>query len=196
MAHALLHRLHNPHGRECACDPDCWCRSTALGRAFRWWFPARYFGLQHKNAALEQWKRRNPDRAAEWKRERADESMVAKDKAGRAVRVVGYEPCFEVADVGRAVSHYQLLDFTISYHDENYAFAHRDNLTIHLAHSEEPPTGASALYIHVDDADRLAEQWRAAGVNVTGPDDYDYGKREGSHRDPDGNLLRFGSPLL
>ena len=33
------------------------------------------------------------------------------------------------------------------------------------------------------------------GVNVIGPDDYDYGKREGSHRDPDGNLLRFGSPL-
>lgn len=23
----------------------------------------------------------------------------------------------------------------------------------------------------------------------------DYGKREGAHRDPDGNLLRFGSPL-
>jgi hypothetical protein len=32
-------------------------------------------------------------------------------------------------------------------------------------------------------------------MNLIGPDDYDYGKREGSHRDPDGNLLRFGSPL-
>ena len=111
------------------------------------------------------------------------------------MRVVGHEPCFEVAEVGRAVAHYQLLGFTISYHDENYAFAHRDNLTIHLAHSEQPTTGPAALYIHVDDADRLAEDWRAAGVNVIGPDDYDYGKREGSHRDPDGNLLRFGSAL-
>src|SRR5207247_1742773 len=101
----------------------------------------------------------------------------------------------EVADVERAVNHYQRLDFTIAYHDENYAFAHRDNLTIHLAHSEQPTTGPAALYVHVDDADRLAEDWRAAGVNVIGPDDYDYGKREGSHRDPDGNLLRFGSPL-
>jgi hypothetical protein len=27
-----------------------------------------------------------------------------------------------------------------------------------------------------------------------GPADYDYGKREGSHTDPDGNLIRFGSP--
>src|SRR5947208_3076199 len=98
-------------------------------------------------------------------------NTVARDKAGRAVRVVGHEPCFEVADVEQAVGHYQLLGFTISYHDENYAFAHRDNLTIHLAHSDQPKqptTGPGALYIHVDDADRLAEDWRAAGVNVTG----------------------------
>src|SRR5438045_8044136 len=122
-------------------------------------------------------------------------NTVARDKPGRAVRVVGHEPCFEVADVERAAGHYQLLGFTISYHDENYAFAHRDNLTIHLAHSEQPTTGPGALYIHVDDADRLAEDWRAAGMNLIGHDDYDYGKREGSHRDPDGNLLRFGSPL-
>ena len=28
----LLHRLHNPHNYECGCDPDCWCRRTAIGR--------------------------------------------------------------------------------------------------------------------------------------------------------------------
>src|SRR5436190_20077962 len=87
-------------------------------------------------------------------------NTVAKDKPSRAVRVVGHEPCFEVADVERAVNHYQLLDFTISYHDENYAFAHRDNLTIHLAHSEEPTTGPGALYSHGAAADPLAEDWR------------------------------------
>src|SRR5438045_7479440 len=118
-------------------------------------------------------------------------STVARDKAGRAVRVVGHEPCFEVADVERAVAHYQLLAFTISYHDENYAFAHRDNLTIHLAHSEQPTTGPAALYIHVDDADRLAEARRAARTKAIGPDDYDYGKRDGAHRDPDENRLRY-----
>jgi hypothetical protein len=67
---------------------------------------------------------------------------VENEQAGRAVRVVGHEPCFEVADVRRAVGHYQLLGFAISYHDEHYAFAHRDNLTIHLAYSEQPTTGA------------------------------------------------------
>ncbi len=111
------------------------------------------------------------------------------------MRVVGFEPCFSVVDVQRAVSHYEQLGFSSSYHDESYAFAHRDNLTIHLAHGEQPTAGPGALYIHVDDADRLAEEWRGAGVEVVGPVDQDYGKREGSHVDPDGNLLRFGSPL-
>jgi uncharacterized glyoxalase superfamily protein PhnB len=110
--------------------------------------------------------------------------------------VVGFEPCFSVVDVARAVDHYQRLGFTMSDHDESYAFAHRDGLTIHLAHLDDPSKPpASVLYLHVDDADRLADEWRTAGMDVVGPDDYDYGKREGSHADPDGNLLRFGSPL-
>lgn len=51
------------------------------------------------------------------------------------------------------------------------------------------------LYLHVDDADQLAAEWRKAGVTVSGPEDYDYGQHEGCHVDPDGNRLRFGSPL-
>jgi hypothetical protein len=67
--YALLIRLHNPRGRECGCDADCWCRRTAVGRAVKWWFPARYFGIHHKNDALEAWKRAHPDGATEdWKR--------------------------------------------------------------------------------------------------------------------------------
>jgi ketosteroid isomerase-like protein len=115
---------------------------------------------------------------------------------GRAWRIVGVEPIFTVADVERALDHYRRLGFTTSTHDETYAFAHRDGLTIHLT-AAEPTARASrgGLYLHVDDADRLAEAWRAAGMQVLGPEDYDYGKREGSHTDGDGNLLRFGSPL-
>jgi hypothetical protein len=68
----LLERIHNPRGRTCGCDADCWCRRTAAGRAVKWWFPGRFVGLHHKNAALEAWKRDYPEGAAEqWKRERA-----------------------------------------------------------------------------------------------------------------------------
>ena len=52
----------------------------------------------------------------------------------------------------------------------------------------------STLYIHVDDADDLAADWRKAGMEVVDPENQDYGKREGSHVDPDGNLIRFGGP--
>lgn len=114
---------------------------------------------------------------------------------GGGAAITGYEPAFSVADVARAVDHYQRLGFRTSYHNESYAFAHRGDLTIHLGHAGGGPAGGSVLYIRVDDADQLAAEWRKAGLAVTGPEDYDYGMREGAHLDPDGNKLRFGSPL-
>jgi hypothetical protein len=110
--------------------------------------------------------------------------------------VVSVEPIFTVASVPRAVEHFERLGFTTSYHDGGYAFAHRDQLTIHLAQTDDPAIAvAGSIYMHVSDADELAAEWRKAGVEVAGPEDFDYGKREGSHTDPDGNLIRFGSPL-
>ncbi|GAB3662986.1 hypothetical protein GCM10027596_25440 [Nocardioides korecus] len=53
----MIQRIHNPRNRECGCDPDCWCRGTAVGRAVKWWFPARLFGIHHKSSATAEWKR-------------------------------------------------------------------------------------------------------------------------------------------
>jgi len=111
--------------------------------------------------------------------------------------VAGFEPIFTVGDVPRSTDHYAKMGFEIHHHDETYAFAHRDeDLTIHLtlAGADETP-GTGKLYIHCEDADQLAGEWRKAGLEVVGPGDFDYGKHEGSHVDPDGNLIRFGSPL-
>src|ERR1700694_2001291 len=49
VARSIVQRIHNPRDRECGCDPDCWCQRTAVGRAVKWWFPGRYFGVHHKN---------------------------------------------------------------------------------------------------------------------------------------------------
>lgn len=127
----------------------------------------------------------------------ADKSAKKTASGGDGNRVNGAEPIFTVTDVPAAKAHYELLGFSISEHDDYYAFAHRNELTIHLTAPEEDDDiiGGSAIYLHVDDAEDLASQWRTAGVSVIGPEDYDYGKREGSHVDPDGNLIRFGSPL-
>lgn len=111
--------------------------------------------------------------------------------------VTGFEPMFRVADVARSAAWFERAGFGVSIHDDTYAFAHRDrDLTIHLAvvAGDEVP-GHGALYIHCQDADRVAEEWRQAGLEVDGPRDEDYGKREGSVTDPDGNVIRFGGPI-
>jgi hypothetical protein len=54
------------------------------------------------------------------------------------------------------------MGFEIEFHDETYAFAHRDkDLTIHLTQAEGGAAHAiSSLYIQCQDADQLAEDWR------------------------------------
>lgn len=60
------------------------------------------------------------------------------------------------------------------------------------------PPGAAGrdwdVYFHVEDVDALAAECAAAGVMpVRGPERAVYGMRELEIRDPDGNLLCFGS---
>jgi hypothetical protein len=111
--------------------------------------------------------------------------------------VTGFEPIFKVADLKFSVAWFERAGFEVSFHDDTYAFAHRErDLTIHLAQAiEEDAVGHGAVYLQCQDADRVAEEWSRAGIVVNGPRDEEYGKREGSVADPDGNVIRFGSPL-
>jgi uncharacterized glyoxalase superfamily protein PhnB len=111
--------------------------------------------------------------------------------------VLGFQPVFKVTDVSTSVAWFSRAGFDVSFHDDTYAFAHRDrDLTIHLAHTtEDSAAGHGILYLRCQDADRVAEEWRQAGIEVVGPRDEDYGMREGFVSDPDGNMIRFGSPI-
>ncbi len=109
---------------------------------------------------------------------------------------VRVSPIFPVTDLPRALAHYAALGCSVTQHDESYGFAARAGIELHLAvvADHDPLRTASAAYLHVPDADALAAEW--AHVERTCPPvDTDYGLREGWHVDPDGNLLRFGSPL-
>jgi glyoxalase/bleomycin resistance protein/dioxygenase superfamily protein len=53
----------------------------------------------------------------------------------------------------------------------------------------------ATAYLYVTDADALAAEWRAAGAEVHGPEDTPWGQHEGALVDPDGNIIRFGSPI-
>jgi DNA-binding MarR family transcriptional regulator len=110
-----------------------------------------------------------------------------------------FSPIFPVRDLGAALAHYAALGFrTFAYEDgDDYGFANRDGTGLHLAASAEgdaPHPGAAYLYVR--DADALYAEWTRPGIgghtHPVRPTPYQL--REGSHVDPDGNLIRFGSP--
>lgn len=108
-----------------------------------------------------------------------------------------FSPIFPVRDLAAALAHYSALGFhTFAYAGgEDYGFANREGVGLHLASDPDPAHHAST-YLYVRDADALYEEWSKPGIGgqtrPVGPTPYKL--REGSHTDPDGNLIRFGSP--
>lgn len=111
------------------------------------------------------------------------------------------EPVLPVRDLGAAVTHYRRLGFEVRTYEGGaaYAYARRGGVQLHLAEVDglDPATSTTSVYLYVGDARALHREWEAAGVEgrLIAAEDTDYGLREGAHVDPDGNLLRFGSPL-
>jgi DNA-binding MarR family transcriptional regulator len=118
-----------------------------------------------------------------------------------------FSPIFGVSDLRAALAHYASLGFkTIAYEEgDEYGFANRDGTSLHLAahhdHGDDGPAGhvhdGASAYLNVADADLLFQEWTRPGIGgTTSPvHSTDYQMREGSHTDPDGNLIRFGSQI-
>ena len=111
-------------------------------------------------------------------------------------------PVFVTTDLKRALAHYKRLGFAVEAYEngDHYGYACRDGIEIHLAKVEkvDHATTTSCVYIWVDDAQALHQEWSAAGVagRLDPPTRTDYGLEEGAHVDLDGNLIRFGAPPL
>jgi hypothetical protein len=114
-------------------------------------------------------------------------------------------PVLPVRDVRAALEHYRRLGFTADAYgapgatDPIYGFVQRGAIELHVTRtpSLDPAKNTSACYLYVDDAARLFGEWSSAGVSgrLVAPTDTEYGLREFVHVDPDGNLLRVGSPI-
>jgi DNA-binding MarR family transcriptional regulator len=111
-----------------------------------------------------------------------------------------FSPIFPVRDLAAALTHYTALGFeTLAYADgADYGFANRDGTGLHLAaHPDHGHQHSAGTYLYVRDADALYAEWTRPGIGgETRPVGLmEYRLREGSHIDPDGNLIRFGSPV-
>ena len=110
-------------------------------------------------------------------------------------------PVFPIRDIDLAVEHYRRLGFTVTRYEgpQAYAFAQRDGIEFHLAQVNDlrPRRNMSAVYLYVDDADALYDEWSRAGLDgrLVEPTDTSYGLREGACLDRDANLIRFGSAI-
>jgi len=105
-------------------------------------------------------------------------------------------PISAVHDLDAAMRHYRRLGFTVrGYAGGGYGFATRDGIEIHLGVVPGGDRRTSSAYLFVDNADDLAAAWRSAGLEVHSPQDTEWGKHEGAVVDPDGNVIRFGSPI-
>lgn len=110
-----------------------------------------------------------------------------------------FSPIFPVQNLTAALAHYSLLGFTsFAYEDgDEYGFANRDGTGVHLAADPEgDPAHRGSTYLYVRDADALYQEWSQPGIGgqTLAVNPTPYKLREGAHIDPDGNLIRFGSP--
>jgi predicted enzyme related to lactoylglutathione lyase len=117
-------------------------------------------------------------------------------------------PVLPVRDVRRALERYGRLGFQVrpyleagvsTAEDPIYGYLTRDGVEIHISGYDalDPKTTTSVCYLFVDDADAVHAAWAAAGVEgrLRPPVATTYGQRESGYVDPDGNLLRVGSPI-
>ena len=97
-------------------------------------------------------------------------------------RALGAEPiAVYEGDDGRVVhAEIRIGDSTIMAGDER-------------AGSKATPPGVSVVYVVVDDADAAYERAKAAGADVTEPVDQDYGSRDVTVTDPEGNRWSLGT---
>jgi predicted enzyme related to lactoylglutathione lyase len=108
-------------------------------------------------------------------------------------------PIFPVSDLAAALAYYRRLGFRArEWPGGGYGFVTLHGAEFHLGVEPDLDTRAdrrATAYLFVEDADALARTWLAAGGDVHGPQDTEWGQHEGVLTDPDGNSIRFGSPI-
>ena len=107
-------------------------------------------------------------------------------------------PIFAVRDLDRALDFYRRLGFAVRrYRGGGYGFASRHGIELHLGVVPDDDRRSSAAYLFVDDADRVAAEWKRTGAEVHPSAGHRMGdarrrpRRPGRQRHP----IRLANPL-
>jgi catechol 2,3-dioxygenase-like lactoylglutathione lyase family enzyme len=121
------------------------------------------------------------------------------------LRATSIAPIFVAVDLEAALERYRKLGFTTrDYRDTPdsppvYGFVCFGPGEFHIARVDhgDPNSTTAACYLYVEDADAVYAAWSMAEVDgrLHPPQDTPYGLRELTYVDPDGNLIRVGSPM-
>jgi catechol 2,3-dioxygenase-like lactoylglutathione lyase family enzyme len=102
-------------------------------------------------------------------------------------------PIMPSSDLDRTAAFYATLGFTEAERHDGYLLLHNDGVELHFAHHDT--VTPATCFVHVTDATKLWKQLRHLNVEGVGHiADQDYGLREFTLTDPDGNQVRLGSP--
>lgn len=119
-----------------------------------------------------------------------------------APALTGFASVLTVTNVAAALAYYvDVLHFTVQFQmgsPASYAIIERGHVSLHLMPvSQDPATlGCARVYVYAAGVDALQAEFRARGCAIeVEAQDFAYGMREFSVRDPDGNRLTFGEPV-
>lgn len=117
-------------------------------------------------------------------------------------RLTHFSAVFTVRDVAASLAFYvDRLGFSVQFRmgePPTYAIVERESVSLHLMPASQDPAGLgrSSIYVYVDDVDALHAGLVAMGCPIEiDPEDFFYGMRETSVRDPDGNRITFGAEV-
>jgi catechol 2,3-dioxygenase-like lactoylglutathione lyase family enzyme len=117
----------------------------------------------------------------------------------------GVSPILPSRDLAATSVFYERLGFEErGMWPDEYLIVMRRDAGLHFFHSPslDPYSSDAGCYLYVEDADSLHAEFSGLGLPSEGiprlhgpPSETDYGLREFALVDPDGNLLRIGSPV-
>ena len=110
-------------------------------------------------------------------------------------------PIFSVGDLSKSIEFYtETLGFQLDFiygEPQFYAGLFKDSIELHLVTKNlRQPAGRGNLSILTDEVDDLHQKLIEAKVQIiVPPDDRDYGLRDFSCKDLDGNIIVFGTDI-